>query len=129
MGVKIPDAVKDVLLDHIADTGDILHACSGEPGNYAAIAGVTLGNIALTEGDGNGDYTKGDGDTSGRKLTLAMQTITGTDDGDATHLVIADSVAEVIKAITTCNAFTISTGVDFDLAAYDVVEVRDAALS
>lgn len=126
MGVNIPDAVKETLLDDIADNGDILHICSGEPANYAGIAAVSLGSVALTEGDGNGDYTIGDGDTSGRKLSLSQQSITPTDTDDATHLAIADSVAEELLAVNTCSTYSVTTGVAVIVSAYDIVEVRDA---
>lgn len=127
MGKDIPDTVKEILLEDIADNGDIMHACSGEPANYAGIAAVSLGSVALTEGDGNGDYTLGDGDVSGRKLTVALQTITPTGDGNVTHIVIADSVAMVLKAVTTCTSFAVLTGVDFNIASFDICEVSDAA--
>ncbi len=104
-----------------------MHVCSGEPANYAGIAAVTLGNVALTTGDGGGDYTIGAGDTSGRKLTVAQQTITPTGTGNVTHIVIADSVGSVLKVVTTCTSFAVAVGVDFNVAAFDVVEVRDAA--
>ena len=64
MAKATPDAVLDLILDNIA-TSTILHVCSGEPANYAGIAAVSLADVVMTAGDGNGDYTKGNGDTNG----------------------------------------------------------------
>ena len=127
MAVNIPDAVKEQLLDYIADTGDTLYICTDEPANYAGIAAVEVGSVALTEGDGNGDYTIGDGDTSGRKLTLAQQTVTPDDTDSVTHIVIADDVGEELLAVNTCSSYAVTNGVDVVIASYDIVEVRDAS--
>jgi len=124
MGKKIPDDVKDKSLEDIADNGDTLDLCTAEPANFAGIAAVSLGQVTLTEGDGNGDYTIGDGDASGRKLTVAVQAVTGTGTGTATHIVISDSVAEVIKAITTGSIPVVDTEV-VNLEAFDICEIRD----
>ncbi len=124
MAKKIPDDVKDAAVDDIADNGDKLDLCSAEPANYAGIAAVSLGQVTLTTGDGNGDYTKGDGDVSGRKLTVAAQSITGSADGTATHVVISDSTNSKIKGITTCN-IPVQSGQNVPLNAFDLWEIRD----
>jgi hypothetical protein len=125
MGKKIPDAVMDAALDNIADNGDVLHVCSAEPANYAAVAGVSLANVSLTPGDGNGDYTIGDGDVSGRKLNVAQQSMTGSATGTGTHVVIVDTTNSLIKAITTCPNYSISNGVGFTLLTFDAWEIQD----
>ncbi|WAC06571.1 MAG: hypothetical protein OS130_06935 [Thermodesulfobacteriota bacterium] len=124
MGKLIPDDEKDLLLADIADNGNKLDLCSAQPANYAGIAAVSLGQVTLTTGDGNGDYTIGDGDTSGRKLTVAAQTITGTGTNTATHVVISDSVNSEIKAISTCNIPVIDE-VECPLNPFDILEIRD----
>jgi hypothetical protein len=125
MGKRIHDDVMDTALDDIADNGDILHICSAEPANYAGIAAISLGSTAITTGDGGGDYTIANGDTSGRKLTLGVQTITPSGSGNVTHLVIADVGGTAIKAITTCTSFAVVVAVDISVAQYDVWEIRD----
>jgi len=126
MAKKIPDAIMDVALAAIADAGDTLHACSGEPADYAGIAALTLGSVALTEGSGNGDYTIGNGDVSGRKLALAAQTIaSATDDGNVTHLVIADAIGSVLLAVTTCASQAVLIGQQIDVDAYDPWVIMD----
>lgn len=126
MGKNIPDLVKDTLTNDIADNGNVMHACSGEPANYAGIAAVTLGNVVLATGVGGGVYTEAAGDVSGRKLTVALQTITPSGSGNVTHIVIADSVGLVLKAVTTNTLFAVVIAVNFNVAQFDIVEVRDA---
>jgi len=102
MGKAAPDIVLDVMLDYIADNADVLHVCSGEPANYAGIAAVDLANVALTVGDGNGDYTIADGDTSGRKLTISQQTdISVSTSGTATHIALSNG-SDTLYYVTTC---------------------------
>ena len=70
------DAVLDAALAKTA-TATRLSVTTGQPANFAGIAAVSLGNVALTAGLGGGDFSAAtDGDTSGRKTTLAAQTIT-----------------------------------------------------
>ena len=61
----------------------------------------------MTPGAGNGDYVIGNGDASCRKLTVSEQTFAGTDTGTGNHIVITDTVAEAIKAITTCDNYPV----------------------
>lgn len=104
MAKATPDAVLDVFLDEIA-LSDELHVCSGEPANYAGIAAVQLAVVALTPGDGNGDFTIAN-HTSGRKLTVSQQAaIDILVSGTATHIVLAvGGATDVIKQITTCTS-------------------------
>lgn len=125
MAKYIPDAVLDVALAEIADNGDRLDICSQQPATYAEVATYSLGYTALTPGDGNGDYDIADGDTSGRKLTVAEQTFAGTDTGTGNHIVITDTVAEAIKAITTCDNYSVQDTVNLTVNAFDIWEIRD----
>lgn len=122
MAKFIPDAVLDVLLDEIA-TGTRLVVCSGQPSNYADIAAVALADATLTPGDGNGDYTIGNGDVSGRKVTIAQQANVDIDSsGDATHVSIDDGAN--LLAVTTCTTQTLTSGGTVTVPAFDI-EVSD----
>ena len=102
MAKATPDAVLDVMLTDIA-LSSILHVCSGEPANYAGIAAVSLADVVLTPGDGNGDFVIAD-HTSGRKLTVAEQANIDIDvSGDATHIVLAVTGTSTLKQVTTCT--------------------------
>lgn len=122
MAKAIPDAVLDVLLEEIA-TGTRMVVCSGQPANFADIAAVALADVTLTAGDGNGDFTIGNGDVSGRKLTVAQQANVEIDDsGDATHVSIDDG--SVLLAVTTCTTQTLTQGGTVTVPAWDI-EVSD----
>jgi hypothetical protein len=122
---QIEDQSKDALLDDIADHGNELHLCSQAPASYAEVATYSLGYVGLTPGDGNGAYTIQDGAVSGRRLSLAQQTVPGTGAGTATHAVIVDTVNSRIKSVTTAPNYNMTVGNNQTVAAYDVVEVKD----
>ena len=121
MSKFVPDAIIDLLLAGVA-SADRMDAVD-DVSTPTDLTG-TLANIAMTPGDGN-DYTIADGDTSGRKVTMAEKTgvtITGT--GTANHVVL--SLASVIKDITTCTAQGLTAAGTVDFPAWDH-EVLDPA--
>jgi hypothetical protein len=126
MAKATPDAVLDASLESIAES-DRLFLCSDQPANYAGIAAVALADVALTPGDGNGDFTIGNGDTSGRKLTVAAQSDFEVDTtGDADHIVLADVANTTLKYVTTCAEQTVTDGNTTSTAAFDI-EIADPA--
>lgn len=124
MAKATPDAVLDKILIDIA-LSDELYVCSGEPANYAGIAAVALATVALTPGDGNGDYAIAD-HTSGRKLTVAQQAAIPIDvSGTATHIVLAvGGATDVIKQITTCTSQALVDTGTVTVPAY-IISVAD----
>lgn len=121
----IDDQSKDAALAEIADNGNQLHLVSQSPEAYADVATYSLGFVALTVGDGNGDYTIQDGAVSGRRLTVAQQTVAGSDDGTATHAVIIDTVNSRIKMITTAPNYNVQNGVNQSVPEFDACEIKD----
>ena len=109
MGKFVKDSVMDLALADIA-TCTLLSVCSGAgTPTDGTLAAVTLASVALTAGDGNGDYVIADG-ASGRKVTVAQQAdiaITGAT-ADATHVVL--SLGGVVKLVTTCTTQTLTNG-------------------
>lgn len=120
MAKKIPDAVMDVALNDIKNNADKVHLCAGEPADEADVTNHTLGNVTVD----SSDFTVGDGDTSGRKITLSAQSVTASANGDADHVVIVDT-GTAIKAITTIASKTLASGTSYDIAAVDLWEIRD----
>jgi hypothetical protein len=118
------DSMMDAALAYIADNGDRVDVCSGQPADYAGIAAVTLANVALTLGAGNGDYTLANGDISGRKLTVAAQngvSVTGSD--TATHIAISNG-SDTLLYVTTCTSQALTSGNTVNLPAFDI-EIAD----
>lgn len=122
MAKAAPDGTLDALGDKIA-TATRLVVCSAQPANFAGIAAVALADIAMTAGVGNGDYTRADGDVSGRKVTVAQQADVPIDaSGSATHISLDDG-ANLIY-VTTCTTQALTSGGTVTVPAWDV-EVAD----
>jgi len=104
--------VLDAMLDFIADNGNEINLCSAEPTTYLeAHTTYMLAQQALTVGDGNGDYTIADGDSSGRKLTVAQQaSVSITNSGTATHAAIVKTSTQELLAVTTVTPQVLTAG-------------------
>lgn len=123
MAKKYADSVFDGALA-VADNATTVHVTSAEPANHAGIAAVSLADIAVTAGAGNGDYTISDGDVSGRKLRLAAQSgVTVDASGTATHVVGTDGTT--LLWCTTCTSQALTSGNTVDIPAFDPVELTD----
>jgi hypothetical protein len=118
------DAAMDAMLANIA-TCTALYVCSAQPANHAGIAAVALADVTLTAGDGNGDYTIGDGDTNGRKVRVAQQADVDIDtSGNATHIALDDGTT--LRYVTTCTTQALVDTGTVTVPAWDV-EVADPA--
>lgn len=117
MGKAIHDDVLDAALDKIA-TCTRLVVCSAEPANFAGIAAVALADVALTPGDGAGDYVVGNGDTNGRKVRVQQQASVPIDSsGTATHIILDDGTT--LLAVTTCTSQALTSGGTVTVPAHD----------
>lgn len=119
------DSVMDAALDVIA-TATLLTVCSAQPTTYAeASSTYKLADIALTAGAGNGDYTLANGDTSGRKLTIAQQANVDIDSsGTATHVALSISGSSTLVYVTTCTSQALTAGGTVTVPAWDA-EIAD----
>jgi len=124
MAKLIPDAIIDLMLGQLS-AATILFICSDTPTTYAnASATYDLATHILT----SGDFSITNGDTSGRKLTLAAQNgITVDHTGTATHYALGISGTSTLLLVgtTTSQAVTAANLVNFP--ATDVNEIRDVA--
>lgn len=112
------DSVLDAALDKVA-TATRQTICSAQPANFAGIAAVMLADNVMTAGAGNGDYTKANGDTSGRKLTVAAQSgVVADANGDASHICLDDGTT--LLHVTTCTTQTVTSGNTINVPAYDI---------
>jgi hypothetical protein len=117
------DNMMDAALDYVA-TGNIMTVCTAQPTTRTeAVTTYALADIALTPGDGNGDFTIANGDTSGRKLTIAQQADVPIDSsGTATHVAICDGTN--LLYVTTCTSQSLTSGNTVTFPAWDI-EVAD----
>ena len=121
MGKQAPDATIDSMFDYI-DQCNIMHVCSAEPANYAGIAAVSLADVALTP---DTDFTKANGDTNGRKVTIAAKTgVTVDNSGTATHIAIARTNDTTLRYVTTCTSQVLTAGNTVNIPSWDI-EVAD----
>jgi hypothetical protein len=122
MAKAAPDSTLDALLAEIA-TATRLVVCSGQPANFAGIAAVALADVTMTAGLGNGDYTAANGDTNGRKVTVAQQSAVPIDaSGTANHISLDDGTDLIY--VTTCTSQALTSGGTVTVPAWDI-EVAD----
>lgn len=79
-------------------------------------------NHALTENASmaGGDYTKANGDTSGRKVTMAQKaSINIHTSGTATHVALVDDAQKALQEVTTCTSQALTSGGTVTVPAFD----------
>jgi len=129
MAKYIPDAIIDLEVAAVTGSVNKLFICSDQPTTYteasaAPATGYCLATIALV----GGDFTAGDGDTSGRKITLAAQNGESvTTSGTATHYALGASGTSTLYLVGTISSQAIVVGNLINFPATDVLEIRDPA--
>lgn len=121
------DSVMDAALAYVDDC-TLLTVCSAQPTTYTEASDTyKLADIALTAGAGNGDYTLANGDTNGRKLTVAQQANVDIDaSGTATHVALSISGSSTLVYVTTCTSQALTSGGTVTVPAWDI-EISDPA--
>jgi len=113
----VNDNALDAMLDYIA-TATRLDVVSDAQGSAPTNLTNSLANVTLTAGDGNGDFTIANGDTSGRKITVAQQAnIPVTADGVARQIVL--SVGGTILLSTNCTEQQLYSGNTVTVPAFE----------
>jgi len=102
MAKTVNDTVLDGAFD-ILDQADLMTVCSAEPTTYTeAITTFKLADVAVTP---DTDFTKADGDTNGRKVTVAAKAGVLIDtSGTGTHIALVKSTGSVLLYVTTCTS-------------------------
>ena len=119
MAKAIPDAILDKTLDEIATaTKQVL--CSAQPTTYTeANSTYALADIVI---DGS-DFTKANGDTSGRKVTIGAQSGVLIDSsGTGTHIALVRTADSTLIYVTTCTsqAVTANGSNTVNMPAWDI---------
>lgn len=112
MPKELHNDVLDSPCNHIADNGNHLTLCSAMPTDYTeATATYMLVQHTLTTGDGMGDYQVADGETTGRKLTVAQQTdLPIANTGQAQFAAICDTINSKVLLVTTVTPQMLTQG-------------------
>lgn len=119
MAKSVHNDVLDAALTEIG-TSTVMTACSQEPTTRAqAVTSYALADVTVS----SGDFTNGEGDTNGRKVTIAQQSsITIDATGTANHVALCDG--SVLLYVTTCTSQSLSTGGTVTFPAWDI-EIAD----
>lgn len=117
MAKSLDDIVFDAALD-VIDTADKQIACSAQPTTFTeANATFALADVAMTP---NTDYTKANGDTSGRKVTMAAKNGVNVDaTGTANHIALVRTSDSKLIAVTTCTSQALTSGNQVNFPAWD----------
>ncbi len=119
MGKVVHNDVLDAALDELA-TSTELYLCTAEPTSRANADSISV--IAAHTMTG-GDFTNADGDTNGRKCTVAAQnSLTADATGTVNHVALCD--ATNLLYVTTCTAQAVTSGNTVNVGAWDV-EIAD----
>ena len=115
--------VDDSVLDGafaVLDNGTTITVCSTQPTNRTQA--VTTYMLASTTLSG-GDYTVANGDSSGRKCTIAQKTnVSITNSGTAQHVAVCDGTT--LLYVTTCTSQALTAGGTVTIPAWKV-EIAD----
>lgn len=120
MGKRVDDSVLDGALDVIKNNCNGMQACSAEPTTRTeAVTTYELAAAAMT----SGDFTHANGDTSGRKTTVAAQSGETVDNtGTATHVSLTS--ASLLLYVTTCTSQALTSGNTVNFPAWKI-EIAD----
>ncbi len=120
MTKTVNDDVLDAALDEIRDNCNLMTLCSQAPTTRTeAVTTYALADVSMS----SGDFTKANGDTSGRKLTVsAKNTVPVDTDGTGTHLALVDGTR--LLYVTSCASTAVVDTGDCDIPAWDI-ELRD----
>lgn len=116
------DSMLDAALDYVG-AATLLTVCSAQPATYAeASSTYKLADVVVD----SGDFSKANGDSSGRKLTVAQQASVPIDaTGSATHVALAISGSSTLLYVTTCTSQSLTSGGTVTVPAWDI-EIADA---
>lgn len=122
MAKYMPDAIIDLMLDVIGAATELC-ICSTQPTTYAEAHTTYMLAAHVLAG---GDFSKANGDTSGRKLILAAQNgFSVTNDGNAQHYALTITGSSALLLVGTLTAQQVYSGNTVNFPATDVDEIRD----
>ena len=118
MAKTIDDATYDAASDSV-DQCTLMTVCTTQPLTYTEAATTyKLADVVMTA---DTDYTKANGDTSGRKVTVAAKSAVPIDTtGTALFVALSISGSSTLKIVTTCTSQALTAGGTVDIPAWDV---------
>ena len=125
MAKLMPDAILDLMLDVIRARITGISVCSTQPTTYthAYTTYKLASKLTLT----STYLTKGNGDTSGRKVAMTANSgLTVAATGTAAHVAWFGSTGSTLLLVTTCTTQALTTGNTVNIPTHDF-EIRDVA--
>lgn len=118
MGKALHDDVLDGLGNYLKTNCNKVTVCSAQPTTYAeGNATYALADVVTD----STDFTLANGDTSGRKVTVAQQATVPIDtSGTATHVAYLDTVNSKLLGCTTCTSQALTAGGTVTIPAHDI---------
>lgn len=115
------DAMLDAALNYIKNNVTTMIACSAQPTTRAeAITTYALADVAV----GSADVTIADGDTNGRKFTVAAKSgVTVDASGTATHIALVSGTELLFVTTCTSQALTAGNTVNFPAWKDEIADV------
>jgi hypothetical protein len=93
-----------------------IRAAAGDAAPTFALADVTIDSS---------DFVKANGDTNGRKVTMAQKTgVTVDSSGTANHIALCNSGDSSLRYVTTCTSQVLTAGNTVTFPAWDI-EIAD----
>ena len=122
MAKSVHDDVLDGAFD-VLDQANLMIACSAQPTTRTeAVSTYALADVAMTV---NTDYTKANGDTNGRKVTVASKSSVLIDtSGTANHIALVDGTRLLYVTTCTSQALTANGSNTVNFPAWDI-EIAD----
>jgi hypothetical protein len=118
MAKIVDDSVLDAAMNKIK-TATRMVVCSSQPANFAGIAAVNLAQVTMA----GGDYTTANGDSSGRKVTMAAKnSVSVTATNTATHVSLDDGTT--LLYVTTCASTALTSGNTVNISTWKI-EIQD----
>jgi len=128
----VADEHKGASLDSLSGAIDRVIYANAESTSYSdADTLVSGGGDKLADRSVSaGEFSKNDGDTDGRKLTLAEGTFVADEGGDVSHAIYVDDNASAIEATApvddgTGSPLSVAGGIEYSHRAHDLLEVGD----
>lgn len=122
MAKFVNDSSMDAALAWVRDNTTNVSICSAQP-TTATEAATTyaLGSVAY----GTANWTIGNGDTSGRKITAGAVNVVVATSGTVSHIAYYNT--GTLVGVGTCAPTAVTSGGTFAIGAYDFNEIRDIA--
>lgn len=118
MTKMVHDDALDAALEYVRDNANEIVLLNADPGtSYTqAHSAFALGRITVD----SSDFTLANGDTSGRKVTIAAQSSIGVDDtGNCNHVAINDTDGSTVLLVTEVTSQSLTSGNAASTNAFD----------